>query len=203
MQPLRSLLTPLVARVNRTLAETTPARELAADLDGRRFVVRLSNSALALSIAVDDGQLEVESSLPDDPDVAVEGPLSGLVRLIVAGGDLTSLRDVGVTISGHADLAQKFQRLFALARPDPEEELAGVIGDAAAHQVNNAVKDVAGWSRRSGSILAANIREYLQEETRDLPSPYEMERFRRDVQTLRDDVDRADARLRRIEKQRS
>jgi ubiquinone biosynthesis protein UbiJ len=30
-----------------------------------------------------------------------------------------------------------------------------------------------------------------------------MERFRRDVQTLRDDVDRADARLRRIEKQRS
>ncbi len=203
MEPLHTLFTPLVARVNRTLAETTPARELAAELDGRCFVVRLLNSALALSVRVEEGQLEVQTSIPDEPDVAIEGPLSGIVRLMVAGGDLTSLRDVGVTISGQADLAQKFQRLFTLARPDPEEELAGVIGDAAARQVNNAVKDVADWGRRSGSIMAANIREYLQEETRDVPSPYEMERFRREVQTLRDDVDRAAVRLRRIEKRRT
>ncbi len=203
MQPLDALFTPLVARVNRTLAETTPARDLAADLDGRTFVVRIAKSALALSVRVDDGELEVQTSIPEDPDVVVEGPLSGLVRLVFAGGDLTSLRDVGVGIIGQADLAQKFQRLFSLARPDPEEELAGLIGDAAAHQVNTALKDVADWGRRSGGTLAANIREYLQEETRDLPSPYEMDRFQRDVQTLRDDVDRAAARLRRIEKQRS
>ena len=202
MQPLDALFNPLVARVNRTLAETTPARQLVDELDGRRFVVRIAQSALTLSVVVEDGLLEVHTSTPDDPDVVVEGPLSGLVRLALAGGDMASLRDLGVAIAGQADLAQKFQRLFALARPDPEEELSGLIGDAAAHQVSSAIRDVAGWGRRSGSILAANFREYLQEESRDLPSPYEMDRFQRDVQTLRDDVDRAAARLRRIEKRK-
>ena len=45
MQPLDALFTPLVARVNRTLAETTPARKLAAELEGNSFAVRVARSA--------------------------------------------------------------------------------------------------------------------------------------------------------------
>jgi ubiquinone biosynthesis protein UbiJ len=62
------------------------------------------------------------------------------------------------------------------------------------------VRQVADWGRRSGAIMAANVREFLQEESRDLPSRYEMDRFERDVQTLRDDVERTEARLRRLER---
>ncbi len=203
MQPLDALFTPLVARVNRTLAETTPARELAAELEGRRFAVRVEKSALALRLTVRDGELEADTDVGDEPDVLVEGSMSGLARMLFAGGDMASLTETGITITGKADLAQKFQRLLTLARPDPEEELAGVIGDAAAHQVGTALRQAADWGRRSGGIIAANIREYLQEEQRDIPSTYEMGRFSRDVQTLRDDVERAEARLDRLERKRT
>ena len=108
-----------------------------------------------------------------------------------------------ICASYSADLAQKFQRLLMLARPDPEEELAGLIGDAAAHQVGTVLRQAADWGRRSGGIVAANLREYLQEEQRDIPSSYEMGRFSRDVQTLRDDVERAEARLDRLERRRT
>jgi ubiquinone biosynthesis protein UbiJ len=200
MQPLDTLFRPLLARVNRTLSETTPARELAGDLEGRRFAVRISRSALAICLAVEDGELVRCDPAADDPDVVIEGPLSGLVQLALAEGDMAALSDSGVTITGRADLAQKFERLLSLSRPDPEEELAGVIGDAAAHRVGEAVRQVADWGRRSGAIMAANVREFLQEESRDLPSRYEMDRFERDVQTLRDDVERTEARLRRLER---
>ncbi len=198
MQPLDALFTPIVARVNRTLAETTPARKLAAELEGNSFAVRVARSSLALRLTVESGELRADTDVGDEPDVLVEGPLSGLARMAFAGGDMASLADTGITITGKADLAQKFQRLLTLARPDPEEELAGLIGDAAAHQVGSALREVAAWGRRSGGIVAANVREFLQEEQRDIPSTYEMDRFSRDVQTLRDDVERAEARLDRL-----
>ena len=46
--------------------------------------------------------------------------------------------------------------------------------------------------------MEENIREYLQEESRDLPSRYEMDRFADEVDVLRDDVDRLAARLKRL-----
>jgi ubiquinone biosynthesis protein UbiJ len=47
--------------------------------------------------------------------------------------------------------------------------------------------------------MGANIREYLQEESRDVPSRYEVERFSSDVGELRDDVERLAARVRRLQ----
>ena len=43
--------------------------------------------------------------------------------------------------------------------------------------------------------MEQNLREYLQEESHDLPSRYEFERFTKDVNTLRDDVERLAARI--------
>ena len=200
MQAPDALFAPLIARINETIAETTPARELAAKLDGRQLALRVRRSALALYLKVQDGRIAVETEMLDEPDVLIEGPVSGLLRLAAADGDYASLTNSGVTVSGQADLAQKFQQLLMLARPDPEEELAGLIGDAAAHQVGDALRGIAAWGKRSGSVMVQNVREYLQEESRDLPSQYEMTRFTRDVQVLRDDVDRAEARLKRLEK---
>ena len=51
--------------------------------------------------------------------------------------------------------------------------------------------------------MRGNVREYLQEESRDVPSRYEVERFTRDVGALRDDVDRLEARLARLSGKRS
>ena len=43
--------------------------------------------------------------------------------------------------------------------------------------------------------MGNNISEFLQEESRSLPSKYEIEIFRNDVNKLRDDVDRLESRI--------
>jgi ubiquinone biosynthesis protein UbiJ len=46
--------------------------------------------------------------------------------------------------------------------------------------------------------MGDNIREYLQEESRDVPSRYEVDQFSKRVNELRDDVDRLAARIGRL-----
>ena len=48
-------------------------------------------------------------------------------------------------------------------------------------------------------MIGQNLSEYLQEESRAVPSRYEADRFRGRVDTLRDDVARFEARLKRLE----
>ena len=194
-----ALFGPVLALVNRNLAEITPAEPLLTELEGRSFALRVRDSALAVCLTVEGGRLTGNTTLPDEVDVTIEGPLLGLARLALGGGDAAALGDSDVTLSGRTDLAQSFQRLLKLGRPDPEEELSKLIGDAAAHRIGRVAGDVADWRRQTHEILTANLREYLQEEQRELPSRYEMDRFARDVQELRDAVARAEARLRRVE----
>ena len=76
--------------------------------------------------------------------------------------------------------------------------MSAVVGDAAAHQIGEAARNFARWGAEVGSTMQANVREYLQEERRDLPSRYEVERLAGDIDTLRDDVDRLAVRIDRL-----
>ena len=49
--------------------------------------------------------------------------------------------------------------------------------------------------------MGQNIREYLQEEAREVPSRSEVESFGDDVNTLRDDVERLAAKVQRLKEE--
>jgi ubiquinone biosynthesis protein UbiJ len=74
-----------------------------------------------------------------------------------------------------------------------------VVGDAAAHGVGEFVRGIGRWGREAGSTMQQNVGEYLQEEIRAVPGRHEVEAFRQDVRTLRDDVARFEARLNQLE----
>ena len=80
-----------------------------------------------------------------------------------------------------------------------ETEEAGLVGDVAAHGIGDAARSFGRWVTEARGTMRQNVSEYLQEESQAVPSRYEVERFRKRVYTLRDDVDRVEARLRRLE----
>jgi ubiquinone biosynthesis protein UbiJ len=57
------------------------------------------------------------------------------------------------------------------------------------------VRGVLDFGRRAGTTFTQNVGEYLQEEGRDLPTRPEMNEFLEAVDRLRDDVERAEAKL--------
>lgn len=197
MDVLESLLRPVADAINKNIPEVTRARELCAKLEGTRVAIRVSGTSLATMFVVHADSISISTAIDDDPDIVITGSLLTLGRL-VATGDAAAIRDGSVDLIGDAETAQAFQELLQAARPDVEEGLSTVIGDAAAHTLGEIGRNTQRWATDTGATMGANLREYLQEESRDAPSRVELERFADDVSHLRDDVERIAARIARL-----
>jgi ubiquinone biosynthesis protein UbiJ len=197
--PLEAILRPVAKLLNRNIAATTPARELCARLRGKIIAVRVRDTSLAMYFRFAEDSVSLASEYAEDPDVVITGSLLTLARLTTVADDDTG-GFTGIDLTGDIGTARSFQRLLGFAKPDVEEELSAVIGDTAARQVGQFVRGVGRWAREAGTTMTGNVREYLQEESRDLPSQYEFETFAERVDALRDDVARLEARMRRLER---
>jgi ubiquinone biosynthesis protein UbiJ len=140
---------------------------------------------------------------PAPPPPAATATLSAslfdLLRLARAS-DLSTLRGTGAEITGSPEVAERFAKLLRLARPDLEEYASRWIGDVPAHALGEAARVARAWLERAARTLRADAAEFLQEESRALPAALEAQAFYADVERLRDDVERAAARLARIER---
>ncbi len=200
MNALESLLTPLARVLNRNIGESTPARELSRELDGRVIAIRVRDTGLAMFFEISDEVLELKTDSESEPDVVLTGSLVTLARMAGPNGHDHSPAALkgGLEVTGDAFTAQAFQKLLKHARPDPEEELSRFVGDAAAFRAGEIARGVRDWAIGARATMGANVREYLQEESREAPSRYEFERFGSNVDALRDDVARLEARINRL-----
>ena len=146
VNPLESALRPIAALLNRNIRETTPARALCKELDGTVVAARVSKTALAAAFIIHEDHLELTTEISDDPDVLISGSLLTLARM--AGDSGTgALRDGSLEMAGDVLLAEKFQALLEYAKPDVEEELSSLVGDAAAHRIGEFARSVGDWSK--------------------------------------------------------
>jgi ubiquinone biosynthesis accessory factor UbiJ len=186
--------------LNRGLRRSPRARELTSQLTGKslaievRDITRLHITSTGLTLAVTGGTATADATL-------TAGPL-GLAALL--GPDAQNAVQSGaVAIGGDAEVAQRFRELLSLVRPDPEEELSGIIGDVPAHQLARFARAVTGWGRHAAATGLANAAEYLGHERRDLVPRAEGEQFLRGVDALREDLDRLQARVELLDQRRA
>lgn len=205
------MLTEILERsLNRNLPRSPRARELAAALSGRRLRVELRGTARHIEVESTGALLRLRSGAlrdaanpppgdapspqPAGPDAQVSG--SPLALLALAGSDPEAvIRRGDVRISGDAEVARGFRELVLLLRPDLEEELSRFVGDAPAHHAMRLAARVLTFGRRAAATGVRNVAEFLGHETRDAVPKPEAESLFRDIERLREDVDRIEARI--------
>jgi len=116
--------------------------------------------------------------------------------LRLLAGDHDAEREV--TVSGNPDLAQAVQAVVRDARWDVEEDLARVFGDIAAHRITSAGRTLARVPQRAASSLARNLADYWLQERPLIARREDVEGFVREVDRLRDDVERLAQRIARL-----
>ncbi len=194
--PAPVLLGPLAAVLNRNLAESTPGRALLGRLSGRSVAVRISGAGLRVRIAA--GATALALTVDEEPaDAEVVGAPFALLALLRTATPVAG--SAGVSISGDPEILQQFKTLFERARPEPEAELARLIGEAPAHLAGRAVAGLMAFAGRIRTTARASVAEYLTEESRDLAARGETDLQAREVNRLRDDVERAAARIALVE----
>jgi len=195
------LLERLEAILNRNVAESRRAQALARQLDGRAMALRVEGTPLEFYFLAEGGRLAIASRHEGTTDASLSGTPIALLALAGPRAE-GALRGGGVRIEGDAEVAQRFRELLEEAQPEFEEELALVFGDVAARRLANLARGVLDWGRKASGSFTGSVVEYLQEEGRDLPTRTEVEEFLADVDRLRDDAERLEARFARLQSRR-
>jgi ubiquinone biosynthesis protein UbiJ len=185
---------PATALLNHLLRGQPWLRERLTPFAGRG--VRLEAAPLpALALAIEpSGELREAGDTPADAVVRLS-PLT-LARLAV--GDPAARTKVEV--SGDAALAGAVAGVLSELRWDAEEDLSRVLGDIPAQRLVHLGHGLLDWQRRTLASVLASAAEYLVEERHVLPARALVASWARDVDALRDDVERLAKRLDRIER---
>jgi ubiquinone biosynthesis protein UbiJ len=192
------LLERLQEIFNRNIADSNEAQRLCQQLDGRALSLDVKGTSLKFYLAVRQGSIALDTRHEGTTDASLTATPVALLALAGSGAE-RGLRGGAVHIEGDAEIAQNFRSLLTQVQPDFEEELSRVIGDVAAHQLANFARGFLDWGRRATESMASNVAEYLQEEGRDVPTRVEVDEFLEAVDRLREDTDRLEARLGRLE----
>lgn len=190
--------------LNRGLPRSPRARELCAELAGRRIAVEVRGVA-DLLVESDGNGIKLSRGSPEGAEARVRGGPIALLALASSDPAATLRRD-DIELEGDAELAEKFHELARLLRPDLEEELALAIGDVPAHRLARLAKAAAGWWRGAAETTVRNLAEYFAHERRDLVSRAEGRQLLDGIDDARDRIERIEARIdilaRRIEAER-
>jgi ubiquinone biosynthesis protein UbiJ len=143
--------------------------------------------------------VRVSNVAEDEPDVLVSAPTLRLARL---GLNQLTRREglpTGIEVVGDIELLNRFSGLLSRVGLDPEELVAKVVGDGAAHRLVGGLKGLFGFGRSAADRLSRDTAEYLTEESEDLARAADVEEWMDAVDGLREGVDRLEARLARLE----
>lgn len=188
-------------------AETALNRYIALDPEGSRAfepiygrIVAIEVQGLGARITLIPGpdRLQVFGAYDATPDCLIRGNPLALARMGMAERKESQLSSGEVHIEGDSTIAQRLSEAMVRLDIDWEEQLSKLVGDPIAHQVGQGLRAVGEWGQRTGETVRTNIKEYLEEEARILPSRYEVLDFLARVDTLRDDVERLEARVERL-----
>jgi ubiquinone biosynthesis protein UbiJ len=134
------------------------------------------------------------------PDTVLKGSPAALFKMGLSKNVATMMLSGEIEITGDVRLGREFKNMLAEMDIDWEEHLASIFGDASAHQLMKFAKKITDWGQRAATSVTLDVSEYLQEESRDVVSGSELEMFYQDVDNLRNDVDRLQARIDALKK---
>ena len=192
-----ALLATVERVLNRHISESTAATRRLGALEGQSFAVAIAGPDIRIVLNVRDGHVHVRVSADEPVDATVRGSPLALLGLLNPGS-LSRLRTSNVELVGKVHVAEEFAEMLRHARPDLEGELAGWVGDLAAHEIGTALQGFRAWAARAQRSLEADVADFLQHERAVLPAAPEARAFYADVERLRDDVERAERRLERL-----
>lgn len=186
--------------INRYLLLDPASERRLARLSGKSVAMEVTGLGMHMVFGISNAGVQILPLEGSEPDARLSGTPMAFASLSFSDNPGKALLERGVRLEGDSSIAQDFGDLLGKVEIDWEELAARALGDPVAHQLGNLLRGTGDWVRRATGSLRSDVGEYLQEESRSLPSAGEVEHLLSGIDTFRSDVDRLEARIRRLQR---
>lgn len=198
--PSEFLLTGMQAGINRVLSYDIETRGALAQLEGKIIALEITGPGIRVYLQPEHMGVILSREQPGPVDVSICGRPAALLGMVMRRDESRSQGHV--EIRGDIHLAQRLQQIMQSLDIDWEEFVATYTGDMAAHHIGRIGRGMGRYLNMVGRRLAVQFSEYVHYEQNMLPLRAEIDQFINEVDSLRDDVERLQQRLKRVERQR-
>lgn len=163
-------------------------------LDNKKIEIHLLGLELSFFISIEETGVFLLTEAPQEVNVRLIGAPFSLLHLLM-NKNVSLVANPDIQVFGEVAVLQKFSDVMQALHLDWEGYLSHWMGDTAAFQVGNAVEQTQEYVNTQSHHWQRTFVEYWQEEAKYLPNPLEVNEFIQQIDILRDDVERFEARL--------
>jgi ubiquinone biosynthesis accessory factor UbiJ len=179
--------------INRYLALDPEMLGKLAEFSGKVIKLEMTGINKTLYMLPNEAGIQVLAEYDGDADTVLRGTPISLFKMGLVSNAANLLLKGEIEISGDTRLGHRFKNVFSQMDIDWSEPLAGLVGDGLAYQLQQTGSKLGRWGKQTVKSVSTSFSEYLQEESRDVVTETELEIFNEDVDRLRNDVDRLQA----------
>jgi ubiquinone biosynthesis protein UbiJ len=197
----KNFLTSTVQKALNTYLALDPDSKLRlAALQGQVVTVELLAVGIIFHLTFSASGIELQTGPIEHADTVIKGTPLRLLHLALAPRqNRQQFFADDVAIEGNLELGQLVIDLFDHIEVDWEEILSRFIGDVSAHHIGQIGKKFQSMFTRTRDILTQDVSEYLHEEIDFFPPREALSDFFHDVDEIRMDTDRLEARINHVE----
>ncbi|WP_372866153.1 SCP2 domain-containing protein [Pseudomonas sp.] len=193
-----ALLAGVERGLNRVLALDSTALPRLARLSGRVIAVDCTAPALQLFILPSGEGLQLAGQWAGEADCRLRAPAASLLRLATSTDKTAVLHSPQVELDGDSAALLDLAGILQDLELDWEYELSRWLGPLASQLLGSHIRSRASWTGKILDSLRLNLADYLNEESRSLVGQREAEARFAELDRLKLDLDRLDARIERL-----
>ena len=195
---LAGLLASVEQGLNRVLRMDSTALPRLAALEGKVIEIDCRQPALQVFILPDEDGLMLAAHWEGEVDCSLRAPAGSLAQLALARDKTAVLHSPQVELHGDSAVLLDLFGVLQDLELDWEHELQRWLGPVATAMLAGHIRLRARWTRQGLARFSQNLSEYLAEESRTLVGKREAEAAFSELDALKLDTERLEARLKRL-----
>ena len=183
---------------NKTLEHDPQTQARLQKLQDKTMTLKVTTIGQSLSLTPRAEGLELSQQSPGHVDVTLSATIGAMIKISKYGLDDAELEPGELEISGDPIVGQRFAQLMSELNVDWESLLAEQIGDSPAKAVTFAASQVKLIANDAHGKFKEFVNTLIQNDLGVVADKQSVDEFLDEVDTLRADTDRLNARLQRL-----
>jgi ubiquinone biosynthesis protein UbiJ len=198
---MKMILASLTTAINAYLHLDAESKERIKPLKGKIIAIEFLPFHFIFQARFDEQGIQLLSDENLQAETTLRGTPMQMLGVMLDKKNRQRFFAEDLVMEGNAELGQHMVDLFDHLQIDWEEYLSRMAGDVPAHHAGRLFNTFKNWFTASRKDFCSDLADYLHEETRWLPSRESLNDFFSEIDLVRMDVDRAEARMKHLAQQ--